>query len=149
MAQNQRIVGESVVAEFIVSGGGTYTLSGDLTAVDITWTTNEADLTALGDTYSYMKPTTKVNGATLTSMSKAENDSGTWGNLPRGTEGQLYIYPAGKTNGKPKAGFPCYMKDKPFSISKDNAVVRTATFSPQGGEYGVTVFDPDVHTYSA
>lgn len=148
MTQQQRIVGTALVTEFIVNGGGTYTLSADLTALSVTFDSDEVDMTAGNDTYAFMKPTVMRNSATLDSLSKGTNDSDIWGNLPVQVEGQLLFYPEGKTNGKPKGGFPCYLKSKTVPINHHDRIVRQATFSPQGGTYGTDVFDPDIHTYS-
>lgn len=148
MSQEQRLVGKDLIVEFIVNGGGTYTISGDQTDLSVTFDSDEADLTAGADTYRFMKPTVKRNSATLTVFSKGEDDSSSWGNLPVPVAGQLLFYPKGKTSGYPKGGFPCYLKTKTFPHPFAGGLTRQAMFSPQGGTYGTDVFDPDVHTYS-
>ena len=146
MSATQRITGKNLVVQF-QTGGQTYVISGDQTSLEITMDANEADMTAGADDYVYMKPTTKLTGATLTCKYIGTAGSATWGALPVGTEGTLIYAPEGTATGKPKGGFPCYVKSKSKSIPYNDAGVRTATFSPQGGAYGTSVFDLDVHTF--
>jgi|GEM_PF-2159791 len=146
MSATQRLTGHQLVVIF-QTGGQNYVISGDQTSLEITMDTNEADMTAGADEYVYMKPTVCMTGATLTCKYIGTNGTATWGAIPVGTEGTLIYGPEGTAAGKPKGGFPCYIKSKPFSIPYNDAIVRTATFSPQGGVYGTSVFDPDVHTF--
>ena len=148
MAASQRLTGKNLYAEFIVNGGGTYQMSGDQTTLNVTFDTDETDMTAGSDTYSFMKPTVKRNSASLTTLNKGTFDTATWGNLLVGTEGQFNFYPEGKSSGKPKGGFPAYVKSKSPAIPHNERIVREVALSPQGGEYGTTVLDPDVHTYT-
>lgn len=148
MSATQRLTGHQLVVIF-QTGGQDYVISGDQTSLEITYDTNEADMTAGSDQYTYMKPTTKINGATMTCKYIGTAGTATWGNLPQGTEGTLVYGPEGTAQGKPKGGFPCYLKSKPFSIPYNDGIVRTATFSPQGGSYGTSVFDPDTHTFGS
>lgn len=146
MSATQRLTGHQLVVIF-QTGGNTYVLSGDQTSLEITMDTNEADMTAGADEYVYMKPTVRMTGATLTCKYIGTHGTATWGAIPVGTEGTLVYGPEGTAAGKPKGGFPCYVKSKSKSIPYNDAIVRTATFSPQGGVYGTSVFDIDTHTF--
>lgn len=146
MAASQRITGKELVVQFH-TGGEIYVLSGDQTSLEITLDTNEADMTAGADEYVYMKPTTKLTGATLTCKHTGTAGTASWGEVLVGAEGTLIYGPEGTAVGKPKGGFPCYVKSKSKSIPYNDAVVRTATFSPQGGVFGTSVFDIDTHTF--
>lgn len=145
---NQRITGKNLYVEFIVNGGATYNLSGHQRALNVTFDTDEVDLSAGSDQYAFMKPTVKRNSATLSTHVRGTLDQATWGNLPVDTEGKLLFYPKGKTTGLPKGGFPAYLKSKSIPYTFNGEVMRDAAFSPQGGTYGTDVFDPDVHTYT-
>lgn len=147
MSATERITGRDLVVLF-QTGGQTYTLSGDQTSLEITLDTNEADMTAGGDQFVFMKPTIRVSGATLT-CKYTGGTAGTaiWGAVTVQTEGTLIYGPEGTATGKPKGGFPCYVKSKSKSIPYNDAIVRTATFSGQGGVWGTSVFDIDTHRF--
>ena len=145
---SKRLTGKLLAVEFIKSGGATYNLGGHQTALNVTYDTDEADMTAGSDNYAFMKPTVKRNSASLTSAVRGTFDAATWGALQVGDEGQLLFYPEGKTAGKPKGGFPAYVKSKSPAYPYNDKIVREAAFSPQGGTYGTDVFDPDVHVAS-
>ncbi len=148
MSANQRLTGPDLVVQFVPSGGGTLTLSGDQTSFEYTFDTNEADMTAGSDAYQYMKPTIKFNSATMSTLYRGTYDNTTWGSLAVGTEGQLYFYPEGETSNKPKGGFPAYVKTKSAPIPHNERIERRVTFQGQGGTYGTDVFDIDVHKVS-
>lgn len=146
MSATQRLTGQDLVVIF-KTGGNEYILSGDQNSLEITYDTNEVDMTAGNDEAVYMRPTTRRLGATLTCKWTGTAGSATWGTIALGTAGTLVFGPAGTAAGKPKGGFPCYLKSKSFPVPYNEAIMRTATFSPQGGVYGTNIFDPDVHTF--
>lgn len=146
MSATQRLTGEELVVIF-QTGGDEYVLSGDQTSLEVTYDFNEVDQTAGNDESVYMKPTTRRLGATMTCKYIGSSGTATWGQVPTGTAGTLVFGVEGTAVGKPKGGFPCYLKSKSIPIPYNEAVMRTATFSPQGGAYGVSIFDPDVHVF--
>lgn len=146
MSAETRLTGEDLVVIF-QTGGNEYVLSGDQNSLEVTYDSNEVDMTAGNDEAVYMKPTTRRLGATLTCKYTGTDGSATWGAIADRAEGTLIFGPQGTATGKPKGGFPCYLKSKSFPIPYNESVMRTATFSPQGGEYGTSIFDPDVHTF--
>lgn len=146
MSATQRLTGKNLVVLF-QTGGQEYVISGDQTTLEVTFDTNEVDMTAGNDTHTYMKATTRRHSATMTCRYIGTEGTATWGQIPIGTEGTLIFGPDGTEVGKPKGGFPCYVKSKSMPIPYADNVMRTVTFSPQGGEYGTSVFDPDVHTF--
>lgn len=146
MSATQRYTGQDLWVGFVYSGG-TVVLSGDQNSLDVTYEARVADLTAGADVYAYEKPTVKSLGATLNTKHTGTSGSATFGALDVGTEGSLLYGPKGTATGMPKGGFLAYLKSKSLSTPFDNAVTRSYAFGPQGGVYGTTVFDPDLHTW--
>lgn len=146
MSATQRYVGSALYVAF-QTGGQTYVLSGDQNSLDVTYEVASADLTAGADAYRTEEPTIKNLSATLNTKHTGENGTATFGQFDVGTKGTVVYGPAGTASGKPKGMFLAYLRSKNFSSPFDNAVTRSYVFGPNGGEYGVTVLDPDAHTW--
>jgi len=145
MSASQRYVGKDLVVHFIYSGG-TVTLSGDQTAMNVNMVTGSADVSAGNDVYRQRIPTLTDNNADMTSFSIGANGTATWGVLSNGTQGTLVYYPQGTASGLPKGGFPAFIANKNHAYPFEGGVTLNVTFMGQGGTYGTNVFDPSFHT---
>ncbi len=143
MSATSRYTGEDLVVIFRTAAGVEYILSGDQTAFEVTHEVQAADMTAGSDVGVFEKPTLQVNGATLTMKHTALGGTAVWGNITAGLEGTLLYAPQGTAAGKPKGGFPAYVKSKPLSVPFNEAVVRTVSFGPQGAQ----AFDVDINVW--
>jgi hypothetical protein len=146
MSANFRLTGKDLVIIF-QTGGNEYILSGDQNSLDVTQDSNQADMTAGNDEYTYAKVTTKRRSANLATKYTGTNGTATWGMLQEGAEGTLLWGVGGTTTGKPKGGFPATLTAKNPNMPFDNAIVSTASFAGQGGVFGTSVFDMDKHTW--
>ncbi|MBN1964051.1 MAG: hypothetical protein JW910_05360 [Anaerolineae bacterium] len=132
MTATSRYTGKNLHVVFRTSAGVEYTLHGDQTRLEVTEEVQSADMTAGSDTGVYEKPTLQVMGATLTVKHTGASGTAVWVGVDIGDEGTLIYGPAGTAAGAPKGGFPCYVRSRSLDVPYNEAVVRTATFGPQG-----------------
>jgi len=132
MSVANRYVGKDLYAEFICPAG-TITLTGDQRTLSVDREVDLADVSAGADADKSYIATLKDGTAEVEVMDQAGVGATSIETaMPEGTSGTLIYAPQGTVGGKPKRGFPAYVKSISVEYPYSDAVAYRISFQKSG-----------------